>query len=297
MIDVMEGKMLTIFTPTYNREKTLERLYKSLTQQTSMQFEWLIVDDGSTDETAALIANLKEYSPFVIRYYKQENHGKHVAHNRGAKEAKGDLFLCVDSDDWLEKDAVETIIKDAEGIDNNEGLIYPRLYRGQLHVKSWFSHENDDIALSDMRMKYGLVIETAIVFRTNILREHPFPVFENEKYLPEGASYYTYKEPELFKVKNNAFYRSEYLDSGLTKNIYKNWKENPRGTKYALNERYKSSLRYHGFNAFKNRVASLSDIIAINFAIEAPMFKSVDTKSFLKYISVPIAWLLYRKKF
>ncbi len=118
--------LLTVFTPTYNRCVELTRLYATLCEQTNMQFEWLIVDDGSTDSTKDMVSQWLESSPFPIRYFRQANAGKHVAHNRGAQEARGGLFMCVDSDDWLEPDAVETILFDAIVLKAEEGLVYPK---------------------------------------------------------------------------------------------------------------------------------------------------------------------------
>lgn len=112
--------MVTIFTPTYNREKELSALYKSLLTQTDTDFEWVIVDDGSTDSTEELIGNLKKENLIKIIYDKQENSGKSMAHNRGAELAKGEAFICVDSDDYLKNDAVEKIKLNYEKIRNNE---------------------------------------------------------------------------------------------------------------------------------------------------------------------------------
>lgn len=86
----MGNTLLTIFTPTYNRINELERLYSSLISQTDFRFEWLIVDDGSTDDTENMVVSWLDTSPFPIRYIKQPNSGKHVAHNHGATEASGE---------------------------------------------------------------------------------------------------------------------------------------------------------------------------------------------------------------
>ena len=89
----------TVFTPTCNRCATLPRVYASLAAQTFRDFEWLIVDDGSTDCTAALVDKWTAQADFPIRYLRQENRGKHIASNRAVREARGELFLVLDSDD------------------------------------------------------------------------------------------------------------------------------------------------------------------------------------------------------
>ena len=104
--------IVTIFTPTYNRKEKLERLYINLTKQTCCEFEWLIVDDGSTDETEKFVHQLTgTQDKFSIRYIKKRNGGKYTAYNVGVKEALGDLFVCVDSDDFLEEKAIEKILE------------------------------------------------------------------------------------------------------------------------------------------------------------------------------------------
>ena len=113
--------LLTVFTPTYNRAYTLPKLYESLKRQTSRDFEWLIVDDGSSDGTRKLVEGWIDAEEIDIRYIYQENGGKPSAHNRGAREALGELFICVDSDDYLTDNAVE-VIKSA-WTDADEGKV------------------------------------------------------------------------------------------------------------------------------------------------------------------------------
>lgn len=99
--------MITVFTPAYNRGYVLERLFDSLQKQTCKEFEWLVIDDGSTDETKDLLSSFAQRANFPMRYRRQKNSGKHVAINRGAQLAKGEWFFIVDSDDWLPSDSIE----------------------------------------------------------------------------------------------------------------------------------------------------------------------------------------------
>ena len=105
----MNDNLITVFTPTYNRGYTLENLFNSLLVQTNKNFEWLIVDDGSTDNTEDLVNRFKDVSSFKIRYIKKKNGGKHTAINCGVNLAEGFLFFIVDSDDQLTKDAIENL--------------------------------------------------------------------------------------------------------------------------------------------------------------------------------------------
>ena len=289
--------MLTVFTPTYNRIRSLPRLYCSLLDQTDTRFEWLVVDDGSDDGTDGLISKWAVGAPFPIRYIRQENYGKHVAHNRGAREAAGDLFICVDSDDWLEPFAVETILSDSAALDAEESLLYPRRSVTQAALDAWFPAGVEKIEFADMRMKYSLVIETAIVFSADVLRRHPFPVVEGENYMPEGSAYYDFRDPELFLVRNTAFYRGEYLDEGLTKNIWSNWLNNPLGTTLALNKRYAAAKRYTGFIGMRERLAALAGLESLNMALGKKVFSSCPEKSALAFFALPAAVRLRRKRF
>lgn len=293
----MRSCPLTIFTPTYNRSGKLKVLYQSLVTQTCYDFEWLIIDDGSDDDTKATVANWCESSPFPIRYLWQENSGKHVAHNWGASEANGFLFMCVDSDDWLEPDAVETVLGDAAFLKPDEGLLYPRMFVGQTSLERWFPKNVKKIEIADMRIKYGLNVESAIVFKTAVLRRHPFPVVSEEKYLPEEAAYFDFREPESFHVCNSSFYRGKYQEDGLTKNIWLNWYNNPKGTILALRKRYEASQRYTGWNALKNRISAVVGIESLNIALQEPICREIPCKPVLAILFFPVSVILERMRF
>lgn len=297
MRDSLSHLPLTIFTPAYNRALELVRLYDSLRAQTDGRFEWLVVDDGSTDGTEAQVLQWVDEASFLIRYIKQVNGGKHVAHNRGALEAAGRYFMCVDSDDWLEPNAVEVILRDATALDTEEGLLYPRLFAKQTALDSWFPDGTKKIELTDMRMKYGLVVETAIVFNTEVLRRHPFPVVESERFMPEGSAYYRFVDPELFLVKDETFYRCEYLQEGLTKNIWKNWLNNPVGTRLALNARYKAACRYSGVRSLREKVSALSGIESLNMACGDSIFSDLEGCGLLAILVFPVSLIMRKKRF
>lgn len=294
----MRDALLTIFTPTYNRVGTLTRLRNSLAAQTEGSFEWLVVDDGSTDGTADLVRGWAQASPFLVRYIRQENSGKHVAHNLGAREAWGQLFMCVDSDDWLEPNAVATVHRDAAALGTEEGLLYPKLFARQITLgTAWFPEETTAVELVDMRMKYGLVIETAIVFNAEVLRRHPFPVVEGERYMPEGSVYYDFRAPELFRVHETCFYRCEYLDEGLTRNIWKNWYRNPVGTKLALRKRYEAARRYRGARGLRERASAIVGIESLNMARDLPVVDGVPGNALGRILLLPMSCSYARKRY
>jgi glycosyltransferase involved in cell wall biosynthesis len=184
----MSSPLFTVFTPTFNRAHTLGRVYESLVRQTFRDFEWLVVDDGSTDDTKALVRRWAEEAAFPIRYEHQPNQGKHVAFNRAVQLARGPLFLCFDSDDVLLPDAL-ALFRDAwhecgDGfcgvtgrcVDEAGRLIGLPLPRSPLDVSSL-----------DLKYRHKIHGEKCGFVRTDILRQYPFPVVAGTKYVPEGV--------------------------------------------------------------------------------------------------------------
>lgn len=213
--------MITIVTPTYNRGYILDKAFQSLCTQTSFAFEWIIVDDGSADNTEEIVKGwLAEELPFSLRYYKQENGGKHRAVNRGVMMAEYDYLLVLDSDDYLEPDAVEVIHKWIATIDGKEGFAGVSGLRGWMKregaIGSFLKKDYID-ALNSERVKYGLEGDKAEVYKTEMLKKYPFPEFEGENFLRESASWDAISEAG-YKVRwfNKIIYRCEYLEDGLT---------------------------------------------------------------------------------
>lgn len=224
---------VTVFTPTYNRAYILGDLYHSLQRQTCMDFEWLIVDDGSADDTKALVASWQgEKNPFPIRYVYQENGGKCRAINRGLKEADGRLFFTVDSDDYLTDDAIEKVIRwDGElpkdghfcGYVGNRGTT-PTQTPNRLFPGGYL----DGTALDRYDQVDG---ERAFVFYTEIHRKYLYPEFPGEKFLTEAVTW-DLMAHDGYKMRfyNDIIWIWEYKDDGLTRAGYRVFLENPQGT-------------------------------------------------------------------
>ena len=224
---------VTVFTPTYNRAYILGDLYHSLQRQTCMDFEWLIVDDGSADDTKALVASWQgEENLFPIRYIYQENGGKCRAINRGLKEADGRLFFTVDSDDYLTDDAIEKVIRwDGElpkdghfcGYVGNRGTT-PTQTPNRLFPGGYL----DGTTLDRYDQVDG---ERAFVFYTEIHRKYLYPEFPGEKFLTEAVTW-DLMAHDGYKMRfyNDIIWIWEYKDDGLTRAGYRVFLENPQGT-------------------------------------------------------------------
>ena len=217
----MEGNILvSILTPSFNRASLLKKLYDSLRNQSDFSFEWLIVDDGSNDNTRD-VCNSFTKDKFDIKYIYKENGGKHTAINEGIKYCKGILTFIVDSDDWLTLNAIEEIKKyyfKYNNLNDIAGFSFLRQYHdGQLNITS--NHENEYIAsYNKVRIYEQRVGDMAEVYFTNILKQYPFPVFENEKFLGEDVIWIEIGKKYNLVFINEPIYVSKYLDNGLTKN-------------------------------------------------------------------------------
>ena len=182
----------TVFTPTYNRAHTLSRVYHSLAAQTFRDFEWLIVDDGSTDGTGDLVAGWQAKADFAIRYVWQENGGKHIATNRGVAEARGELFLTLDSDDECVPEALERFKYHWDSIPAEQRIQFSavtalaRNQHGEV-LGSRFPHDPTDSESLEIHYKYGVAGEKWGFQRTDVMRAFPFPDLPGVGYMPEGV--------------------------------------------------------------------------------------------------------------
>lgn len=226
--------MITIFTPTYNRAYRLPNLYKSLQEQTCKDFEWLVVDDGSTDNTSELFEKWQtEDNSFPIRYFKQPNGGKHRAINHGVKEAKGEYFFIVDSDDVLTNDAVEQITRLVPEANANPeicGMCFRcKNIRTDEIIGSPFP--NDGMLASSLEWvyKYKIDGDKSEVVNTAILRRYPFPEFDGENFVPEALIWNRIADSYRMICKNEGIYLCEYLPDGLSMGFNSNLRRNPNG--------------------------------------------------------------------
>ena len=224
---------ITVFTPTYNRAYILENLYRSLQRQTCTQFEWLVVDDGSSDNTGTLIETWQqENNPFPIRYHKQENGGKCRAINKGLELARGRLFLNVDSDDYLTDDAVEKILswEDQLPEDGNFCAVAGNLGTGPNETPN--TPLPGDYFDGNAFDRYGVVEgERAFAFYTDIHRRYLYPDCPGEKFMTEAVTWNRMAH-DGYRIRfyNDIIWIYEYKPDGLTQAGDRLFWENPQGT-------------------------------------------------------------------
>lgn len=248
---------ITVFTPTYNRAYIIENLYRSLQRQTCLDFEWLVVDDGSTDDTEALFAEwVAEEKRFPIRYYKKENGGKCRAINFAVPRASGELFFIVDSDDYITDDAIKWVVDCASSLPKNGKYAGVCGIKADLNGndlgKSFFGEYIDCTSLE--RSQYGIEGDKAEIFYTGIMREYPFPEFENEKFLTEAVVWDRIAaDGYLLRFTNQIIYIAEYRNDGLTKQGLELYYQNPRGYALYLN-------RSRSYRKFSSGVQQYFDV-------------------------------------
>lgn len=237
--------MITVFTPTYNRAKTLPRLYESLLSQTDKRFEWLIIDDGSTDTTEELVRNYMKDCAFEIRYIKRENWGLSQTINQGVELARGDIFFRIDSDDFATPDAIETIYSNWHLVEGDESLC------GLVFLKQSFSGDGDvascpltEITRSnffDYRNLYTCYVDMAEVIKTDVMRKYKLEKFNEEKFCPEGVIW------NRMSLKYDAIYipspiyMYKYIEDGFTMNVRRILRKNPMGASTFFAELFQHS--------------------------------------------------------
>jgi len=223
---------LTVFTPTYNRKELLIRAYESLTRQTVKDFEWLIVDDGSTDNTDDEVKKWIDDGVIPIRYHYRQNGGKMRAHNTGAELANTELFVCLDSDDILTDTAVEELLaaydraKEEAGDSVKIGGVVA--YKGHTHEKVFGNDSFSGIKTSTLYGLYlnGFAGETTLMYETDLLRRFPFPEIDGEKYVPEDYIYDKIDQICVLAVLPRIVTVCEIKDDGYTVSVKKLKREN-----------------------------------------------------------------------
>jgi glycosyl transferase cpsO len=265
--------LITVFTPTYNRGHLLPRLFSSLRSQSFKDIEWLIVDDGSTDNTHDVVMAFIEENIIPIRYVFKRNGGKHRAINEGVQHAKGELFFIVDSDDMLPENALKRVAEVYGQIKKDRsfgGVVGVDAYPDGRIVGSGLPAPIIDCNSIDIRSKYHVAGDLSEVFRTDVMREFPFPEIEGEKFCPEVLVWNRIACRYKLRYFNEVIYIAEYQPEGLTSRIVEIRMKSPIAsiTCYAemvslnipFKEKVKAAINYWRFRFCckgKNNVAKI----------------------------------------
>lgn len=235
-------KLLTIFTPAYNRGYTIHKTYESLKRQTNKNFKWLIIDDGSTDNTRELIEKwIKEDNKFEISYIYKKNGGMHSAHNTAYENIDTELNVCIDSDDYMPDDAVEKILSFWEKNKSDEiaGIAALDAYESGQVIGDRFPDNLKTSALFDLHYKYRIKGDKKLVYRTELTKEYPYPIFEGEKYVSLSYKYTMIDRKYPLALMNEVLCIVEYMEDGSSLNMINQYRKNPKGFAF---------LRIHNLN-------------------------------------------------
>lgn len=282
-------KTLTVFTPAYNRGYIIHKCYESLCRQTSKDFVWLIVDDGSTDNTAQLIKEWqKQDNGFEIKYIYKENGGMHTAHNTAYENIDTELNVCIDSDDYMPDDAVEKIISfwRENGSDKFAGIIALDVYESNRKTIGSELPNKKSTTLTGYYRNGGSG-DKKLIYRTDVINSTPpYPVFEDEKYVGLAYKYHIVDETKELLIMNEPVCIVDYQEDGSSFSMWKQYYNNPKGFAFFR----KSEMKYqHGLQLFKTCIHYVSSSIISknkNFVKESP-------KKLMTVLAVPFGILLY----
>jgi glycosyltransferase involved in cell wall biosynthesis len=227
---------LTVFTTTYNRAYSLPRGYEALKRQTCKDFKWIVVDDGSTDNTRELVAGWIAEGIVPIEYYWKENGGMHTGHNVAYSHIDTELNVCIDSDDYMTDNAVELIISRWHKYGDKSkyaGMIGLDIFEDGTVIGTSFPDGLHECKSYDLKRKYGVVCDKKYVYRTEIIKQYmPYPEFEGEKFTPLNYVYQQIDHKYSLLCSNDVYCVVEYMTDGSTINIFRQYKMNPRGFAY-----------------------------------------------------------------
>ena len=281
--------LLTVFTPAYNRAHTLPRTYQSFCRQTCKDFEWLIVDDGSSDNTRELVEGWIKENIIPIRYMYQENQGMHGAHNTAYRNIKTELNTCIDSDDYMPDDAVEKIISfwKEKGSDKYAGIIgLDSDIEGKL-IGTTFPQNMVSTTLGNFYARGGRG-DKKLVYRTDVIKKYPeYPIFEGEKYVSLGYKYQLIDQDYELLTLNEVLVNVEYQPDGSSMNMFRQYIRNPKG--FSFIRKTSMLLAPTSKRRFVEAIHYVADSMLAknkNFILESP-------RRALTICAIPLGILLY----
>lgn len=292
-------KNITVFTPTYNRCEKLNRLYESLKLQSDLDFKWLIIDDGSSDNTKDLVNKIIDENKIETKYVYQKNSGKYKAYNKAVEICDTDYMICVDSDDYLLDKAISKLKFYINKIKLHEkedilGFFFPRFDKSG---KNYLINQNfKKMDIMDLKFEYKKNIETGILVKTSYSKLCIFPLIADEKFLSEEIIYIDMsKYGKFIYIEDFDIYVNDYQQDGLTKNIYNVWKKSVISTLYFLNKRYKYLDKYNLKIRWINRIKTIININALCIECNKNILKNTSNRLLSILLFIPS--IIWRKKF
>ena len=281
-------KTLTIFTPTYNRAYLLPQLYESLCRQTVKDFEWLIIDDGSVDNTKELVNSWIAANEIKIKYAYKENGGMHTGHNLAYELIQTPFNVCIDSDDFMPDDAVEIIIKETQELPLHfAGIIGLDSDKTGTIIGTTIPEHLTSCKLNELYTKHGVLGDKKMVYRTAIMQHYPpYPEFKGEKFVPLDYKCLLIDQDYDLKPINKVLCIVEYQLDGSSMNILKQYRKNPRGFAFSRISRIKYGSTFK--ERFKNAIHLVSSALFVN---DFSLLKNTGS-SMQVFFAIPLGLLL-----
>lgn len=283
-------KMLTVFTPAYNRAYCLGNCYESLKRQTCKDFIWLIVDDGSTDDTKEKVQAWIDEGAVEIYYHRQENQGMHGAHNTAYQLIVTELNVCIDSDDFMPDNAVEKITSywRQYGNDQVSGIVALDAFTDGKIIGTPLPDHMKRSTLFHLYEKHGVKGDKKLVYRTELTQKYPYPIFEGEKYVGLAYKYYLLDLEYELLLMNEVICIVEYLPDGSSVNMLKQYLRNPKGFAFYRKELMK--LPSVGI-VFKFRQAI--HYVSSSMISKNKNFMNESPSKILTFFAIPLGATLY----
>jgi glycosyltransferase involved in cell wall biosynthesis len=284
---IQKQKTITVFTPTYNRAYCLQKLYNSIKRQTVKDFLWVVIDDGSTDNTKNLIDSWIKEGFVEIQYYYKENEGMHTGYNTAYEVIETELCMCIDSDDYMTDNAIELVLNHWKkyGSDKYAGIIGLDCYKDGKIISKPIPDELTETTIGELNWVLNLTGDKKLIYRTDVMKKYPpFPVFKGEKFVPLFCKpLFADRDYKMLLLKE-VLCVVEYMDDGSTLNITKSYFKNPKGFAYSrkvrmehspsMSDRFRNAIHYISSSIITKNIKFLSEsprkgitIIAIPFGV------------------------------
>ncbi|MCB0372550.1 MAG: glycosyltransferase family 2 protein [Muricauda sp.] len=293
-------KTITVFTPTYNRAYCLHQCYDSLVSQTIKDFTWLIIDDGSTDDTETLVASWIKEGKVDIRYHYQQNQGMHGGHNTAYSLIETPLNICIDSDDFMPDNAVELILEKWELIKDKPhyaGIVGLDADKAGNIIGTEFPKQLNETTIYEIYHDHKVKGDKKLVYRTEVVKKYPkYPLYEGERFVPLGYLYQLIDQDYKLYPVNEVYCIVEYMPDGSSLNMLKQYRRHPKGFAFSriagmqyaksFKDRFKNAIHYVSCAMFTKNGKFLTEspkklttVLAIPFGVLLNLYIRIKTKS------------------
>lgn len=254
-------KSLTVFTPSYNRAYLLPQLYTSLCNQSNQDFVWLIVDDGSTDDTQNVVSLWQNEQKIQIQYVFQANQGMHGAHNTAYDNIRTEFNVCIDSDDFMPDDAVAIILRECKNLEGKfAGILGLDANKNEEIIGTGIPESLTAVKLNELYSLHMVKGDKKIVYRTEIVKKYPkYPLYQNERFVPLDYLYLLIDQDYYLKPINQVLCIVEYQLDGSSMNILKQYRNHPNGFAFSRINRIKYGKTFK--ERFKNAIHLVSSAL------------------------------------